>query len=100
MTTTFALSANAELTPPPPKNCPYITTASGTTPDHACENKYAQAMLQYQAEKDRLAADALAAQQAASATAKLNEIEQKNQKGEGQQLVNKLYSQVYQQCIL
>lgn len=62
---------------------------SGPTPDHACENRYADSLLQYQTAKDKLAADQLAAklaaQQASSATSKLNQIEQQNKKGQSQQ---------------
>ena len=83
--TAFSLTATAQLSPPPPKNCPSIMTATGPTPDHACENKYAADMLAYQTAQDKLAADALAAQQAASATAKLNQIEQQNKTGQSQQ---------------
>ncbi len=78
-------------------------TATGPTPDHACENKYAADMLAYQTAQDKLAADALAAQQAASATAKLNQIEQQNKTGQSQQqtmqamfsAISKMYQMKY-----
>ena len=77
----------AALAPPPPKNCPTIMGPSGPTPDHICENKYAEQLLQYQTAQDKILADQLAAKQAASATDKLNQIEQQNKTGQAQQQV-------------
>ncbi len=65
-------------------------TASGPTKDHACENRYADQVRQYQTTRDQILAAQEAARKAAlsiSATEKLNQIEQQNKKGQAQQQV-------------